>query len=1021
MQEIYSISDIENRHHSDLHFTEKDTVQYPIRYFYSPYTPELAETLELYHPSGGNPPKPVKAPSTDKNINTLNFPLFFFWHRLKNMHEDGRYSALFGGLLGNILQNETLLTSVKINLLMVLGGLDSFEKAKANILDSLDWEEAKKTEVFSDQVYGIGTSNGLAKWMELIQNMTNGKAYFSTLKDLSEYFSVSLNDISTIQRFIVKGINSATGALDNLLNCLDNKCDSLFIFKKQTATSFVSKSLLGPNTLCDNKNLFFTVEYSAFYEDNFLKLGEAYADLYWTDAQTDLFYNVDSQKLRPNSTWNVLPHYSNLSDLRTACKTFWNDNLSAEDKKLSYSKKSEKVGNMEFAKKNYSAFVDIIPRFTFKNPQQVEVTCGYIEHVYVNMVLEDDSGTFELFLLNQLTAENLEKVLANLRKLSDKIVHLSFTAFTLQKNPTITCDQIISQDSSISADLKKSICDKYNTGDKEDITTFVSDLYDNCEHDSPTTSFGFKELQRQNFCTSRSGQTLSYISLLNALYLELKTVYDFGTDSFSLTKLAMLQMVKSTLSKTANPYLNSDDYPTGFTVHPWDPETFPRPFEMAFFVDKFTLNSDFLDSLTLKNLTQMLNKASLFNPLVLHYTVVHARNGNFDFFNKFMGLDDKHYDSFWQYIVLFLREFYLQGFYMKTSESELVNGIEVPFIRDIKEREILLGGDPSTMHPVSIRLQKADYVFEKYTGKEDISRVDNFYGMNGFEKITNDMPIFNGNVTSVYRSNPWEADIPMRGCDNFCHESESFLTPQFTDDSKRNIGVYGPPLNRTIEYNWSRSSKVPFMNCNYDHYELNQFQYEPKFKEYHQDTVKGFFNMTSVFNFPIVISQDHLYGVDEKIANKYSYFEKEGKAIVPNQYEDGGFYRTEQRTKAVVEMNLNLHFNLEITDSLLFVGVEKELDPIRPEEGMPFVVPLYNLEFWTNLPEKGWKSIFGKVSTANSFLDKFFAIFVSLFIIFFVIFVLFVVLFRREVNQTKKDDEYEKISTEDESVSKNNE
>lgn len=79
---------------------------------------------------GGNDPQPVQDPSKDKNIKTVNFPLFFFWHRIKNMSEDGRYSALFGGLLGNILLDETLLTSVKINLLMVLGGLDNLANAK---------------------------------------------------------------------------------------------------------------------------------------------------------------------------------------------------------------------------------------------------------------------------------------------------------------------------------------------------------------------------------------------------------------------------------------------------------------------------------------------------------------------------------------------------------------------------------------------------------------------------------------------------------------------------------------------------------------------------------------------------------------------------------------------------------------------------------------------------------------------------------------------------------------------------
>ena len=183
----------------------------------------MAESLDLYHPLG-NEPQEVKEPSKEKNIKTVNFLLFFFWYRIKNMSEDGRYNALFSGLLGNILLDETLLNSVKINLLMVLSGLNTIESAKTNILDEFEWTEDKKIEVFNDQVYGIGTSNGLSKWMELIQNMNNGKAYFSTLKDLSEYFSVSLNEISVIQRFILKGINSATSALENLLSCQNTSC-----------------------------------------------------------------------------------------------------------------------------------------------------------------------------------------------------------------------------------------------------------------------------------------------------------------------------------------------------------------------------------------------------------------------------------------------------------------------------------------------------------------------------------------------------------------------------------------------------------------------------------------------------------------------------------------------------------------------------------------------------------------------------------------------------------------------------
>ena len=978
----------------------------------------MADELRLYHPLGREVQE-KEDPSDEKNISTVNFPLFFFWHRIKNMSEEGRYSTLFGGLIGNLLTEDTLQNSVEINLLMVLGGLNSLDSAKVKILDNLeDLDESTKKIIFEDQVYGIGSSNGLLKWVNLAKNMDQQKSFFSGTKNLSEYFGISMNDVAKITRYISTTLKSSSAALNNLITCPNSKCESLYIFKKQTATSVISKSLLGVNTLKDDKNLFFTIEYSAYYENNFLKLGKEYENLYWTDAQTDLYYDVDSKTLRPNPTWNVLPHYSNLRDLRNSCKAFWTDNLPESDKDLSYLEKVNKVRDMEFSSKKFGSLSEMTARFKFANNQQTEVTCGYIEHVYAGMTLEHEKGTFELFLLTQFAAENMSKVLDNLILLSDKIVQMSFKNLTIKTKSDIQCKDVFANSTISDQDKINKICDSYKKDDKEDVESFLWDLYDNCEHDSPVKSFNFTNLELQSFCTEGAGLENTYLSLLNALYTELSTIYQFGNDAFSLTKLAMLQMSKSTMTNTVNPYIDAQTYPQSLTAHAWDPNTFPRPFEMAYLVDKYKLDSTLLDDLTLASMTQLLNKSSLFNPLVLYYTVVYARANNFEYFNKFMGLEEKHYTSFWQYIVLFLREYYLRGFFMKISESDLVNGLQVPFIKDIRERPVLLGGDPSIAHPVFVRLQTANYVFEKYTGKDDLSKLDNFYGMNNFEKITNDLPIFNGNVTSVYRTNPWKADIPLHGCDNFCPEAKSYLSDDLDneEEDKRRLSVYGPPLNRTIEYNYERSFKRDGINCDVDRYTLNQDQYLANYKEYHQEQVNGFFNFTSVFNFPILMSQNHHYSVDEKIAAKFTYYDKDNKPITPN-VNDGGFYETEQRTRGVTQMNLNLHFNLEITENLLFVGAEEELELLRPDPNLPFVFPLYNLEFWTNLPQSGWDSIFGKVGTANSFLDKYFTIFVPLFLVFLVVCVLLFIMFGRELKKTKKDDEYEKISTEDENVS----
>jgi hypothetical protein len=974
-------------------------------------------------------PQPEKTPSEDKNIETLNFPLFFFWHRIKTMSEEARYNTLFSGLIGNLLADEKLLNNVWANGVVTVGKLDSLGNAKSSILNTLDCTEDKKAELFNDQIFGLGSVNGIQKWLNLAQSTEDIKTYLTLSKDISEYFGVSIADVGLINRFIINTLKTAKELFNNNLKCPNNKCDSLFLLKKQISQSAISKNTLQSNTLADGKNLFFPIEYCAFYEDNFkdLEKGEPYKDLTWTDEQADRFYNVDLIHLAPMMKPDVLPHYSNLKNLREGCKTFWLANLSGQDKHLGYYQQMDKVRVMPHKDKNFEALKGVVDRFKFKSAEQAEVTCGYIEHIYKNMVLEDQNGTFELFILSQFTAENMEKVLGQVKSLVEQVVHKSFIGFTLEQSADIDCAKVMGTSMSIPKDKIEKICAVYITDEKEDTNRFLFDLYDNCEHANPIAPFDITGLQLQTFCTSSPGKAFTYANLLNALYTFLETLYGITDNNFSVTKLAILQMVKSTLSNTKNKYLSEDTHPQGLSIHPWDPVTFARPFEMAFFVDKYKLDSTFLDDLNLETLSDLFNQGSLMNPLVLFYTVNNARNGDFNFFKKFMGLDKKYYNSFWQYMVLFLREYYLQGFFLKLSEKEINDGVHSPFIKDIKERQILMGGDPSTMFPVSVRLQQADYEFEKYTGKEDLSKLDNFYGLNGFEKITNDLPVFDGNKVSVHRTNPWNADLMLNGCDNFCPEFQfvteddaSLQKDQVSEENERILKVYGPPLNRTVTYNYKESRKIDFMNCSVDHYKLDQDQYAAKFREYHQEQVNGFFNMTTVFNFPIMISQDHLHGVDPKISAKYTYLDKDGKAITPDEERDGGFYETEQRTRGVTRMSLNLHFNLEIHEDLLFVGAEDEILGLRQDPELPFLVPLYNLDFWTNLPEKGWKNIFGKVSMANTFLEKYFAIFVSLFIVFLCIWLLLVYLFRREVLKTKKDDEYEKISTEDESVSKNN-
>lgn len=840
----------------------------------------------------------------------------------------------------------------------------------------------------------------------------------SELKDLSEYFDTSLSNISTIKKYIAKTIVSANQLLNNQQSCPNDTCDSLFLFKRQTSSSAISKALLDKNSIRDDKNLFFSIEFSAFYEDYYQSQGELYQNLYLTNKQADQLYNVDQVNLHPNPVWDSLPHYSNLRDLREGCKAFWGDNLSDEDKKLGYFQQSQKMISIDHGDKKFGSLFNIVARFKFASSEQAEVMCGYIEYIFENMLMISDGGDFELFVLSQLASENLEKRLWKVREVVSQIMWDSFVGITLENHPAIDCETVLAMDQSIPFEKAKDVCIYYI---QKDVTEFLKDLYDNCENDSPNHSFGFTDLQLVSFCTLNEGKEVAYSTLFKELSGKLKTVYGFkDSDSFSTTKLALMQLTNSALTNSVNPYLKSSIYPKTMTIADWKPRTFEKPFEFAYFAQKFEFGAELIQALDLATSTAILNKGVLFNVLVLYASVVKAQKGDFKLFESSFKLDKSLYNDFWSMLVLFVRESYLKGFYTNVTSDDIENGFKIDFIDDFRIRPILLGGDPSLPDPVAVRLQKNVFVFEKFTGKDDFRDVDNFISVNNRNTISNSLPIFNGNVTSILYTNPWSAEIPISGCDNFCSEKshgynpesktkdlnetqqfkEKFmnsilspssvsLAPEAADDPKnpRTIAVYGSPINRTLEYQYIKTDKTPFMNLKTHHYKLIQSQYDATHPEYNQAQVNGFLNMTNVFNFPILFSQNHHYNVDQRLAGKFKYFDKSGNPIEPNEDRDGGNYTVEDKTHGVTRMILQLHFNAEIRPDLkLFIGKEQEIEHLRADPSLPIIVPLYNLEYFTGLSEEKYKNIFGMVATANSFIDKYFAIFVTLFLVFLVLF-----------------------------------
>lgn len=148
---------------------------YETTYTYQTYTPELHQELDIPHPylSSDEIAESLKSnqeSASEVNMTSLNFPLFFFWHRIRAMNEHSQYNTIISGLLGSMLQDKLLESNIILSAVLILGGLNTFEMAKSRILDSLSVDEDKKAEIYNNPLYGIGNANGLLKWWNVINS-----------------------------------------------------------------------------------------------------------------------------------------------------------------------------------------------------------------------------------------------------------------------------------------------------------------------------------------------------------------------------------------------------------------------------------------------------------------------------------------------------------------------------------------------------------------------------------------------------------------------------------------------------------------------------------------------------------------------------------------------------------------------------------------------------------------------------------------------------------------------------------
>jgi hypothetical protein len=775
---------------------------------------------------------------------------------------------------------------------------------------------------------------------------------------------------------------------------LDSNLNSNLV-KYITSNSYWASVLLRKESIRDDTYFFYEFEYHAFYKKYFETKSKHYEELLWTPPQANIFFDIDAEAMKPNKTRQVLLHFANLQNLRNSCKNFWESNLTPYQMRESFWNQSLFVRDIDVNKKSFSSLYFTKIQFHFENYYQVEITCSYIEYVFQKRLLLQENGNNELHTIVSLFTEHLGGVLESLRNSVGNIIKETFVNFWNQNKGDLTCQTILKTGNFIHSSDVEYICSKY-VNDKFPFYNFLYDLFTNCESQSVHYSFNLDPETLSSFCFYSNPTLLTYSKMYTTVIDKLKDIYQVST--FNTHIMALNQLFKSTISLTINPYISEEACPQGHTIAPWYSNVFKNPFEISYFENKY--NIQLFSSLKIEKIKALFAEGGILNLEMLYNILVKAANNDFSLLKKLLLLEEKDFSRLWKYMVLFVREYYFGGLFIEVSEKEIDEGIQADFFKDVKEKKILLGGNPNVEFPFEVGPKKKfDFQIAKHTGYSNYGKIDRIYEINNLGSINSLIPIFNGNFTANYYYTPWRFDIEINGCDNYCSEYKEDLNLQndFSQNNKnqlhevfrhkkpkpkeflnsndpydlRNINRYYFLLNRTMQYNFVNTTNFNNTNLRFHHYDLDQNQYEPNDALFFQKDHQGFLNTTQVLFRPFLISQNHQYNVDSKISSKFDYFSKSGEVIIPEKEQDGGYYKTEESSFKVVESKMNFHYHIQIKPDLLFVNLENEIEHLKVEETNYYIAPLFNLEIKEFVNSSDFKTMFAGIIYVNDFKSAF--------------------------------------------------
>lgn len=579
--------------------------------------------------------------------------------------------------------------------------------------------------------------------------------------------------------------------------------------------------------------------------------------------------------------------------------------------------------------KNLTDLQGIKERFHLDSLQHAHVFYQYLNYMVEEFACQKpQNGTSGQAFISSVASLEMYK---NYQKLNDYLYNeiVSGALFSKIYEKNISCINLMIS-SGLNETDSENICNR-ELNNLKDISS-VSSLIRLCDNRDRKTMplrsklFGLSKIDLMILCESNNENQTSFQFLKKTVDSRIHLFYSCSRNNFSCTKdeIAKKQWGNSTITMSPLPELItlSPKYSPSLTIHSWNPNVFPVPFEfLAVFnhtQNLMTSKNKSISGFDIGASNKLLSFDRLFSQAT-RFLFTDYEGGDLQRIKDYFLVDDA--ESLLFYLKYIMIEFGLQGFVQTRTVKELLWGYEDPLISIASKTNPAVGGDPSLNPKISLATnmtyeEALNFPQSVYSGKGDPSKTRVYSSIYGLDYITFKDSEFDGNQTNDIYTNPWKEKVGYEGTDSFCNG------PEKNKDSIIQIymadACYGGPAEYLEDVDHDGLHTLRFATKS--NFMQNKTK-NPIFDKFYMDKWNMALNATSFKKMPLFVTKFRFLNLDPEPIQQLDVYTNENKTekMTPSsEYEI--HIDVEPYTGGAVSASLNIHTSYEYQNDELFIN-----------------------------------------------------------------------------------------------------